>query len=354
VFAVLVNDLEDAAEIERRVSRKQEIPKKVWSRLEAALEQRAVSLSGDPAFGLLLHNGALYADAQLFGRQAIDFFSRGRWERESAERRLNFAAKQKALLVEVLTALACAERPPSFAARRAILRQIEDLQLPSSLASKLRDTVKLAFERRRPISEVVRGVRSLDVRHFILEQTLLASLVDGRKSASEVAFLNELATALRITPEQLKALELQMAEFYARNREVVDVFTVSEGATEVGEELVDGISHTLEKNFQRLMTEIRETGELSVLLARAARGQKLTSEERKRMRAQLIDVAKVVPALAIFAAPGGVLLLIALTKMLKINLLPSAFQEDEHTTEEDLGFGNTPVPLPRENKKLGS
>jgi hypothetical protein len=42
-----------------------------------------------------------------------------------------------------------------------------------------------------------------------------------------------------------------------------------------------------------------------VLLAKAARGQTLTRDERRRMRAQLIDVAKAIPALAIFAAPGG-------------------------------------------------
>jgi hypothetical protein len=88
----------------------------------------------------------------------------------------------------------------------------------------------------------------------------------------------------------------------------------------------------VEKNFRRLMQEIRETGELSVLLTRAARGQALTAEEKKRMRAQLIDVAKAIPALAIFAAPGGLLLLILLAKVLPFSLLPSAFQEQEEET----------------------
>lgn len=333
VFAVLVNHVDDAAELERRVQRREEVPRRIWSRIESALEQRAVSLSGDPAFGLLLHNGALYADAQLFGRQAIETFSGAPFLREGAVRRLSFAAKQKALLVEVLTALASAERPPTFAARRAILRQVEDLQLPTPLSGSLRDAVKKAFEKPRSLATIVRDVRSVDVRHFIIEQTLLASLVDGRRSAREVAFVRELSQAVRIAPDELERLELEMAEFYARHRDVVDVFTVSEGATRAGEELVDGITHTLEKNFQRLMTEVRETGELSVLLARAARGQPLTAEERKRMRAQLIDVAKVVPALAIFAAPGGVLLLIALAKVLKINLLPSAFQDEEEPAD---------------------
>ena len=43
------------------------------------------------------------------------------------------------------------------------------------------------------------------------------------------------------------------------------------------------------------------------------------------MKAQLIDLAKAVPALAIFAAPGGLLLLPLLAKLLPFNVLPSAW-----------------------------
>jgi hypothetical protein len=86
-------------------------------------------------------------------------------------------------------------------------------------------------------------------------------------------------------------------------------------------------SSLLERNYHRFRREVRETGELYHLLSRAARRQPLTPEERRRMRAQLIDVAKVLPALAILAAPGGMLILIALGKVLPFNLLPSAFQD---------------------------
>ncbi|HZI16550.1 MAG TPA: LETM1 domain-containing protein [Myxococcus sp.] len=75
-----------------------------------------------------------------------------------------------------------------------------------------------------------------------------------------------------------------------------------------------------------------------MLLTKLARGQKLSGEERKRMREQLIDVAKAIPALAIFAAPGGILLLAALAKVLPFSLLPSAFQEAENTEAEPEEF----------------
>ncbi|GHG69179.1 hypothetical protein GCM10012319_13110 [Comamonas sp. KCTC 72670] len=334
LFAVLTGELPLAEALAARLASGRPVPRRWALKVEAALAKRSPVLAGDPVYGLVLHNGAQYADAQLFCRQAIDYFSRGALHRERAQRRLDFAARQKALLVDVLTGLACVDRPPSLAARRAILRQVEDLRLPAPLTSELKAAVKQSFARRRPVRDVVRQVRSVDVSHFLLEQALLAALVDGRKTRRERVFLRELAQALHVPDAALHRLELEMAEFYARHRAIVDVFTVSDAASAMGEDLVAGIQETLERNFYRLMQEARETGDLAVLLTKAARRQTLTGDERQRMRAQLIDVAKAIPALAIFAAPGGILLLAALAKVLPFSLLPSAFQEPEPALDD--------------------
>jgi DnaJ-domain-containing protein 1 len=302
--------------------------------VEQALEERAMSLTGDPYFGLVLHNGAVYADAQVFGRIALAYFTRSSFPRAAAERRLQFSAAQKALLVEVLIGLVCAERKPSFPARRAILRQIDDLHLPGAQEDAVRAFAKKAFERAPSMRSVLEGVRSRDLKRFILEQTVLASLVDGRRSPQEQKWVKNLRDMLGFSDGEGKRIELEMAEFYKLHRGVVDVFTVSAGANVMGEELVDSMQTAVEKNFQRLLQEVKETGELSVLLARVARGDELTKEERRAMRAQLIDLAKAIPALAIFAAPGGIFLLIALAKVLPFNILPSAFQEEPEPPRE--------------------
>ena len=331
LLAATFGRLNDAEEVHQRIERAAKswpLPTKLWSRVEEALEERAMSLTGDPYFGLVLHNGAIYADAQVFGRIALAYFTRSSFPRAAAERRLHFAAAQKSLLVQVLVGLVCAERKPSFPTRRAILRQIDDLHLPQALENSVRTFAKRAFERPPSMRAVLQEVRSRDLKRFILEQTVLASLVDGRRSPQEVQWVKGLRETLGVSDVDGKRIELEMAEFYARHRRVVDVFTVSAGADVMGEELVDSMQRTVEKNFQRLIKEVKETGELSVLLTRAARGQSLTREERRAMREQLIDVAKVIPALAIFAAPGGILLLIALAKVLPFNILPSAFQDE--------------------------
>lgn len=325
LFAWLIGQTHEAEEIARRGAKTQ---KRSWVKVEAGLEARATSLAGDPAYGLVLHNGAVYVDARVFGLQAIDFFSRGGFHPRSAQRRREAAAREKALLVEVLTALACAERQPSFPTRRAILRQIEDLHLPAEVEDGLRLRVRRSFERRPSPAALAKGIRAHETRRFLLAQALLAARVDGRTSDEERAFLVALAEQLGFSAADLAAIELEVAEFYAQNRHVVDVFTVSAAAGVMGEEMVDTMTSALEKNFHRVMNEIRETGDLAVLLTRAATGHTLSRDERRRMREQLIDVAKAIPALAIFAAPGGVLMLIALAKVLPFSLLPSSFQDE--------------------------
>ena len=63
--------------------------------------------------------------------------------------------------------------------------------------------------------------------------------------------------------------------------------------------------------------------------AQAARGKGLSADEKRRMREQMLDVARAVPALALFAAPGGALVLLALSRVLPMKLLPSSFWDDE-------------------------
>jgi hypothetical protein len=334
----LSNRLEDAEDVHRRIERATKqwpLPSKLWLRIEEIVEQRALSLAADPYYGLVLHNGAVYADANLFGRVAVEYFAGTTFPRQAVERRLIFAAQQKARLVEVLVGLVSAERKPGFPARRAILRQIDDLKLPDELADQTRDFARRAFEKPVAMKRLTSNLRSRDMRRFILEQTLLASLVDGRRSPREVEWTRALGAQLDFTVDEQRAMELAVADFYSKHRGVVDVFSLSGGAEVMGEEWVDELSTSARKNYRALIKEIRETGELSRLLARAARGKSLSREEKTAMREQLIDVAKAVPALAIFAAPGGILLLIALAKVLPFDLMPSSFRDEPDERTKD-------------------
>ena len=59
-------------------------------------------------------------------------------------------------------------------------------------------------------------------------------------------------------------------------------------------------------------------------------------QELRSGKAQLIDIAKVIPSLAVNSLPGGMVMLGILIKVLPFNLLPSAFANDENNDGNDL------------------
>jgi len=89
---------------------------------------------------------------------------------------------------------------------------------------------------------------------------------------------------------------------------------------------VQEIKENIYKNKKRLAKEIRESKELLYLLTKSTH-KKLSLEEKKKVKDQLIDICKSIPALAVFMLPGGALLLPLLIKLIP-DILPSSFRED--------------------------
>jgi len=116
-----------------------------------------------------------------------------------------------------------------------------------------------------------------------------------------------------------------VSDFYRDNSAALLALRLAETPEGLPHALTTRLEALVLDNLDRLLQEIRETRELAELLAKATAGGTLSSEEKAKVREQLLDLAKTVPELAIFAAPGGMLLLPILLKLLPFNLLPSSF-----------------------------
>lgn len=90
------------------------------------------------------------------------------------------------------------------------------------------------------------------------------------------------------------------------------------------------------RNKNAIWNEISQSDEMLRLMWRYSLGGTLTDDEQKRVREQLLDLARIVPALGIFALPGGAVLLPMLARALPWDLLPSSFREQEGISEEDV------------------
>lgn len=86
------------------------------------------------------------------------------------------------------------------------------------------------------------------------------------------------------------------------------------------------IRELLQKNKKRLQKELQQSKE-AVVLIRKSTHSSLNEEEKEKIKIQLLDICKAIPAFAVFMLPGGALLLPLLLKLIP-DFLPSAFQED--------------------------
>ncbi len=88
--------------------------------------------------------------------------------------------------------------------------------------------------------------------------------------------------------------------------------------------LSDRWTKVLVRNKGRIAEELKEL----VALINMSRKEDLTPAEKGAVKRQFKDIAKSVPALAIFMIPGGTILLPIVLKVIP-DLVPSAFRENE-------------------------
>tara|TARA_B110001454_G_scaffold217541_1_gene243117 strand:- start:1149 stop:1436 length:288 start_codon:yes stop_codon:yes gene_type:complete len=91
---------------------------------------------------------------------------------------------------------------------------------------------------------------------------------------------------------------------------------------------LDEIKILLSRNKQRLGQELKESKE-AISLIKKATNSNLSEDEIEKVKTQLLDICKAIPALAVFLLPGGALLLPLLIKLIP-DILPSAFREDNN------------------------
>ncbi|APZ47604.1 hypothetical protein BW723_15495 [Polaribacter reichenbachii] len=89
---------------------------------------------------------------------------------------------------------------------------------------------------------------------------------------------------------------------------------------------IDEIKFLLKRNKLRLHRELLQSKEAMQLIRKSTHSN-LTEEEKEKIKIQLLDICKAIPALAVFLLPGGALLLPLLIKLIP-DILPSAFQDD--------------------------
>ncbi len=288
-------------------------------RIAPRLARRYLSESG-PFAGLPLHNGLCAIEVRTCVTLALASFGHGRISPAAAAVAERTARSWRALLVELLAGLARVQTNGKVSLK-GLDQVLRSQRLPPREARLLRRSLLHP----RELEALAPALHSEALRKFALTQVLLGALVDRRFEAGEVAFVERLAAATSVSAGDLALLEVAVDDFYRRNKDALAALQLAAMPEGLPHALTTRLEAAVRDNLDRILQEIRETGELAELLAKAGVGGSLSVTDKAKVREQLIDLAKTIPALAIFAAPGGMLLLPILLKLLPFNLLPSSF-----------------------------
>ncbi len=347
-LASAAGDVDLAEDVHERALARSPLPiDRLQEQLERVLVERIPLVTGETSFDLPLHNGIVFGEARTVGRLAIDWYGRNRFRPELARRLFRARSTSRAALLQAILGLSSRYHPAGEEARRAVNRELGKLGLPRRLVRQ----VRAAIDRPPGPAELAKRIRARPLRRFLLEQVHLAAIVDGRVDAEEAAYLRELAATFEISVEQVAAIEAAIADYFSDPDDILDAFEVLGAGQAVSMALIDRIAVELADNWDRIQLELKETGELGLLLGKAARGARLTPEERAKAPEQLIDVAKVVPQLAIIAAPGGMILFAALLKVLPVAFLPSSFDPERHPPARATSRRRRPAARPARSSR---
>jgi hypothetical protein len=194
---------------------------------------------------------------------------------------------------------------------------------------------RLPADRQRELRRIARGGIALEdvampempwlIRRYFLGLTVMTAFLDRSVSEREQALLEGAVERLGLWREELDQSRAAFEAFVLDHGRAFS-FGQAPNLIKVAEHLREQASLAIRRNLGRIVQEIQETHELYALLIKSTR-QPLTGEEKRRVRAQLLDILKTIPALAIFALPGGGIILPILIHLLPFNLLPSSFEE---------------------------
>ena len=169
-------------------------------------------------------------------------------------------------------------------------------------------------------------------KRFILDISALTILANLEAVPEEKLFLTSFCEFLKIPEKELDETLVMVGSFVLNNNQKVSFLKTSSSYEKMFSSFSRRWIKVLGRNKDKLGKEIKQSKEL-VFLIRKSTTKELTKEEKEIVKVQFLDIAKSMPALAIFMLPGGALLLPLLLKILP-DLLPSAFRDNEIDNEK--------------------
>jgi hypothetical protein len=270
------------------------------------------------------HHALMHGELRLVERLAFDLYT-GRLTPQTVEEQLAQAQTERLSYVEAVIGLVWADGKLARSERRLV----EALAAwPGFSGAERKLLLRYLAGGAVDPAHIAADLTDEQDRRYLLRTLMIAALIDGDYSAEEEAWVGGLATAFGVGQEVVERLHGETTRLLAQHKGIRQGLTTT-GLMHRSLRITQGqVEAAVRRNLGAVLVEVRETGDLVALLAKSTR-EPLSDEENARMRAQLVDICRTVPALAVFAAPGGAVMLPILARVLPFSLFPSSFRHDD-------------------------
>ena len=167
---------------------------------------------------------------------------------------------------------------------------------------------------------------------YLLDMACLTVWEDHSLDYTESEFIFGIGKDLGIDNQLILESIMHVTEFFKLNLDTIPYLKEKNLAHQFYDSMGKIVKKLILRNSKRLLKELSQSAELVSLLSKST-VRDLSSEEKKKVQNQLLDIFKSIPSLAIFILPGGAILLPIFIKLIP-KLLPSAFDENRIEEEE--------------------
>ena len=295
----------------------------VYGKIESIIAQR-VEIKGNVRNKLVttyLYNSLLFHDLLLYQ----DFLS----EKNSGE----LAEKRSEIMLDLIKVIALAANADGVITDEE--KSMFKIFLASAnLDAERKEIAESFFENKKQLADLdFKYENSWLLKRYILEVAILTVWSDVEVSTSEIEFLEQLTKKLGLREEDNDKSYIAIQSFVLNNRKDALFLKGKNDVELVLSAAAKRWSKILGRNKDKLAAELNQSKQLVSLISKS-RKQDLTSGEKDQVKKQFYDLAKTIPALALFMLPGGAVILPVVLKIIP-NLIPSAFQNNRVEEEEE-------------------
>jgi hypothetical protein len=161
---------------------------------------------------------------------------------------------------------------------------------------------------------------------YFLDMACLTVWEDQSLEYKESEFIYGIGKDLGFEKKQINRSLEEITSFFDKNSETIPFLKDHNLAVQFYDSMSKIVNKLILRNSKRLQKELLESKELVTLISKSTLHD-LSTEEKKKIQNQLIDIFKTIPSLAIFLLPGGAVLLPIFIKLIP-KLLPSSFDDN--------------------------